>query len=180
MAQVKLWSSPTAFASRAYFRTTSHPAQLLVDNIQLRDEGVYRCRVDFRNSPTRNMKINFTVIGTFRSNLSLWPRATDHEWICISNGSSSPSGEGEYNGNKTLTGMMLLFFFFLSTICAINPCCCCCCSFPPDVDQSNQTEPPERPVILDKRRGAKTKLIEPYNEGSDVSLTCEVNGGEFN
>lgn len=63
-AQAKLWSSPTAFANRAYFRTTSHPAQLLVDDIQLTDEGVYRCRVDFRNSPTRNMKINFTVIGT--------------------------------------------------------------------------------------------------------------------
>lgn len=62
-AQAKLWSSPTAFANRAYFRTTSHPAQLLVDDIQLTDEGVYRCRVDFRNSPTRNMKINFTVIG---------------------------------------------------------------------------------------------------------------------
>lgn len=34
-------------------------------------------------------------------------------------------------------------------------------------------------MILDARRGAKTKLIEPYSEGSDVSLICEVNGGEF-
>ena len=63
VAQAKLWSSPRAFASRAIFRASSHPAQLLVDDIQLMDEGVYRCRVDFRNSPTRNMKINFTVIG---------------------------------------------------------------------------------------------------------------------
>lgn len=61
--QAKLWSSPAAFGSRAFFRTASHPAQLLVDDIKLNDEGMYRCRVDFRNSPTRNLKINFTVIG---------------------------------------------------------------------------------------------------------------------
>ena len=61
--QAKLWSSPAAFGSRAFFRTASHPAQLLVDDIKLSDESMYRCRVDFRNSPTRNLKINFTVIG---------------------------------------------------------------------------------------------------------------------
>jgi hypothetical protein len=61
--QAKLWSSPAAFGERAFFRTASHPAQLLVDDIKLSDEGMYRCRVDFRNSPTRNLKINFTVIG---------------------------------------------------------------------------------------------------------------------
>uniref|UniRef100_A0A336MDA0 CSON013841 protein n=1 Tax=Culicoides sonorensis TaxID=179676 RepID=A0A336MDA0_CULSO len=98
--QAKLWSSPDAFGPRAFFRTASHPAQLLVDDIQMSDEGIYRCRVDFRNSPTRNLKINFTVII-----------------------------------------------------------------------------PPERPIIYDARRRDRTKLIEPYNEGSDVALICEVTGG---
>jgi hypothetical protein len=37
--------------------------------------------------------------------------------------------------------------------------------------------PPDKPVIFDGRRHDKTKLVEPYNEGSDVSLTCEVSGG---
>ncbi|XP_002031322.2 hemicentin-1 isoform X1 [Drosophila sechellia] len=60
--QARLWSSPTAFGTRAHFSSTTHPAQLKIDNIRIEDEGVYRCRVDFRNSPTRNLKINLTVI----------------------------------------------------------------------------------------------------------------------
>ncbi|XP_055627743.1 uncharacterized protein LOC129769468 [Toxorhynchites rutilus septentrionalis] len=55
------WSETAAFGPRAYFVTVSKPAALTVDNIQLDDEGVYRCRVDFQNSPTRNHRINLTV-----------------------------------------------------------------------------------------------------------------------
>ncbi|XP_059219664.1 uncharacterized protein LOC106091693 isoform X2 [Stomoxys calcitrans] len=56
------WSDTNSFGPRAYFVTTKQPAKLQVDNIQLDDEGVYRCRVDFQNSPTRNHRINLTVI----------------------------------------------------------------------------------------------------------------------
>jgi hypothetical protein len=61
-SQAKYWSSPNVFAERAYFRPTTSPATLEIASIQLSDEGIYRCRVDFKNSPTRNSKVNFTVI----------------------------------------------------------------------------------------------------------------------
>ncbi|XP_054082024.1 uncharacterized protein LOC105220719 isoform X1 [Zeugodacus cucurbitae] len=56
------WSDTNSFGPRAYFVTNQQPAKLTVENIQLDDEGVYRCRVDFQNSPTRNHRINLTVI----------------------------------------------------------------------------------------------------------------------
>ncbi|KAJ1528326.1 hypothetical protein ONE63_006747 [Megalurothrips usitatus] len=94
------WSSPDAFGPRAFFRTATTPAELVVDNLVVEDEGMYRCRVDFRNSPTRNVKVNLTVIV-----------------------------------------------------------------------------PPSRPVIFDSERKDHTKLLQPYNEGANVVLLCEVEGG---
>lgn len=48
---------------RAYFVTMTKPATLSLEAVQLDDEGIYRCRVDFKNSPTKNFQVNLTVIG---------------------------------------------------------------------------------------------------------------------
>ncbi|EFN75493.1 Fasciclin-3 [Harpegnathos saltator] len=57
-----LWSSPKALGPRAFFITATNPAHLSIDRLESKDEGIYRCRVDFRNSPTRKQKMNLTVI----------------------------------------------------------------------------------------------------------------------
>ncbi|KAF0771435.1 synaptogenesis protein syg-2-like [Aphis craccivora] len=61
--QAHHYSAPDVFGNRASFRTTTAPACLLVDEVQRNDEGVYRCRVDFRNSATKSFRYNLSVIG---------------------------------------------------------------------------------------------------------------------
>lgn len=53
----------SVLGERLYFQTMSDPAHLSIQDLQAKDEGIYRCRVDFKNTPTRNLKINLTIIG---------------------------------------------------------------------------------------------------------------------
>jgi hypothetical protein len=49
---------------RTYFQTSGvYPARLQVNNVGVQDEGVFRCRVDFVNSPTRNFRVNLNIVG---------------------------------------------------------------------------------------------------------------------
>ena len=61
--QARLWSDPKSFGDRATMRTGVKPAELEIDPVMPVDHGIYRCRVDFRDSPTKNYKINLTIIG---------------------------------------------------------------------------------------------------------------------
>ncbi|XP_070508548.1 uncharacterized protein, partial [Chironomus tepperi] len=46
---------------RSHFNTTSL-SSFIITNVKGQDNGLYRCRVDFIKSPTRNIKIQLSVI----------------------------------------------------------------------------------------------------------------------
>ena len=50
---------------RIHLQFNRHPALLLVSNVVAADEGVYRCRVDFGKSPTRNVHVRLDVVGAY-------------------------------------------------------------------------------------------------------------------
>ncbi|KAJ8976999.1 hypothetical protein NQ317_003425, partial [Molorchus minor] len=49
---------------RSYFITEDEPskARLRIHGVTKKDQGVFRCRVDFVNSPTRNFQVNLTLV----------------------------------------------------------------------------------------------------------------------
>jgi len=71
--EAERWSDENVFGNRAYFRSSSSPAALAIENVMPEDGAIYKCRVDFRIAQTRNTKVNLTVIGklTFQ-NLIMW------------------------------------------------------------------------------------------------------------
>lgn len=65
ISEAKLWSDPGALGQRAKMKTHLSPTELEIEPVDYDDRGVYWCRVDFTESPTRYQKINLTVIGNF-------------------------------------------------------------------------------------------------------------------
>ncbi|CAL4104704.1 unnamed protein product, partial [Meganyctiphanes norvegica] len=53
------WSE---LGTRAHFDVSSSPSGLVIDGVTQEDEGDYRCRVDFRASPTRNARVRLNVV----------------------------------------------------------------------------------------------------------------------
>ncbi|XP_065089794.1 hemicentin-1-like [Ochlerotatus camptorhynchus] len=56
------WSAPEVFGSRAKFNIDKSPASLLIKNLKRHDQGIYRCRIDFRTIQTQTYRYNLTVI----------------------------------------------------------------------------------------------------------------------
>lgn len=58
----KHWSQDPNFGSRTFFRHTVEPAQLIVSSVTLQDAGFYKCRVDFKQSPTVTNAVELKII----------------------------------------------------------------------------------------------------------------------
>ncbi|XP_055387368.1 uncharacterized protein LOC129615952 isoform X2 [Condylostylus longicornis] len=56
------WQDPQILKQKARFYYDSNPPALRIRDVQREDAGLYRCRVDFHRSPTRNWRINVTVL----------------------------------------------------------------------------------------------------------------------
>ncbi|XP_065167952.1 nephrin isoform X2 [Atheta coriaria] len=59
--QAHRWQD-SSLDSRAFFRTLTEPSTLSIDNIGEKEEGEYRCRIDYLRSPTKNLRVKLTVI----------------------------------------------------------------------------------------------------------------------
>jgi len=65
--QATHWADEHTFQGRAYLRLSDDTAYLALESVGQQDSGTYKCRVDFKKSPTRNFFVNLTVAGKFFS-----------------------------------------------------------------------------------------------------------------
>lgn len=78
LSRSKHISSPS-LKDRAYFDVSLFPPRLVINNITKSDQGLFRCRVDYRKAPTQNSFVNLAVTGklTITDNTSCgvqsWP-----------------------------------------------------------------------------------------------------------
>lgn len=57
------WHDMEVLENRARLDKNTGPAVLIIDPVTEKDAGNFRCRVDFKLSPTRNSNVNLEVIG---------------------------------------------------------------------------------------------------------------------
>ena len=84
---VKRWSDAVGgFGGRAHFRVQGlAPAHLRLENVEKSEQGIYRCRVDFKTAPTRNSLLNLTVIGKCKTGVINDPLGQTHYLVSSEN-----------------------------------------------------------------------------------------------
>ena len=63
MKDAQHWSDGASLHGRAHLRATSDKVRLILEPVRNSDEGIYKCRVDFKKSPTRHYRTQLTVIS---------------------------------------------------------------------------------------------------------------------
>ncbi|XP_068232123.1 cell adhesion molecule 2-like [Palaemon carinicauda] len=56
------WSDIKVLGSRATLEVTTSPALLRLTSVRDGDQGLYKCRVDFKLQPTKTTRVNLTVV----------------------------------------------------------------------------------------------------------------------
>ena len=59
----KHWYDDLNLGGRAFFGGENKSFFLSVENLKDSDRGAYRCRVDFKQAPSRIYKLNLDVVG---------------------------------------------------------------------------------------------------------------------
>ncbi|XP_045528075.1 uncharacterized protein LOC123716395 isoform X2 [Pieris brassicae] len=87
------WALAGEFETRAHFvlnESDTTAAHLVVNNVTQYDEALYRCRIDYIDAPTKNYKVNLTVIVPPDP-----PRIYDSEGREITGNLAGPYREGQ-------------------------------------------------------------------------------------
>ncbi|XP_037073060.1 uncharacterized protein LOC119094090 [Pollicipes pollicipes] len=66
------WASEDSLGERSRLDPRPGAYRLMISSVSERDAGLYRCRADFKASPTLNARVNLTVIGAPAPNVTWW------------------------------------------------------------------------------------------------------------
>lgn len=84
MTDANHWAVSDDLGGRTYFQVgDGHRARLKVTKVTLKDQGVFRCRVDFVDSPTRNFRVNLTLVGNYHVFKSVTRERIEYHYTII-------------------------------------------------------------------------------------------------
>ena len=61
----KHWYDDGNLGGRGFFGGKNKTSYLSIENLKHKDEGSYRCRVDFKQAPSRIHKLYLQIVGEF-------------------------------------------------------------------------------------------------------------------
>ena len=59
------WANKDQLGDRARMRVRPGQQGLYLTRLVTEDSGLYRCRVDYKHSPSRNLRVKLDIIGQF-------------------------------------------------------------------------------------------------------------------